>query len=173
VVYEVYRYTVWAGTACAVLYWLGRENWAGLELLALAFLAAPFHVPIAYRFFRRSLLYRRRDALGLPEATDQEILAFITEALDDAYIDWEWRPSRTGPSQNGAAQWREIAIGEGEQTIFVLADNGMIEVQHTDEDPEIFLDAVECVQYIIELKGVYDPINKVVPFDDPEESAPG
>lgn len=172
-VHEVYKYVVWAGTAFAVMFWLGRETWAGLEFFALALLAAPFHAPMAYRFFRRRLRHRRRDALGLPEATDQEILAFITEALDEAYIDWEWRPSRTGPSQKGAAQWREIAIGDGEETIFVLADNGMIEVQHTDEDPEIFLDAVESVQHIIELKGVYDPINKIVPFDDTEESAPG
>ncbi len=166
--YVIYKYAVWAGTSLAIVYWLGRDGWAGLEFAALMLLAAPFHIPMIYRFFRGHWLRRRRDALELPQATDQEILAFITEELDAAYIDWEWRPSG-----KAAAQWREIAIGEDDETIFVLADKGVIEVQHTDEEPEIFLDAVETVQYIIKLKGIYDPVNKAVPFDDLETIGPG
>lgn len=146
-------------------YWLGRGVWSGAELAALLLLAALLNGPMIYRACRDRWIRRRRDALGLPPATDQEILAFITEALDAAKIDWEWRPSPKPPSK-----WREIALGEDDDAIFLFVGNGVIEVVYGDDGPEIFLDEVELISHIISLRGIYDPIDKEIPFEDTDDN---
>ncbi|MGY8961366.1 MAG: hypothetical protein ACKVKG_17935 [Alphaproteobacteria bacterium] len=159
--YPVYKYAVWSGTAFALAFWIGTGSWGGAELAILVLLAAPLHAPIIYRPLRRRWLRCRRAGLGLPDAADTEILAFLTEALDSAEIDWEWRPRRSDP-----ATWTEFVIGEGETAIFIVVENGVVEIQAFSEDPELFLDAIDSLQYIMKLLGIDDPIGKEVPFDD-------
>jgi hypothetical protein len=158
--YPVYKYAVWSGTAFALAFWAGTRTWGGAEFVILVLLVAPLHAPILYRPFRREWLRRRRAALGLPDAVDMEILAFLTEALDAAEIDWEWRPKTDKP-----ATWSEFVIGEGETAVFVVVENGVVEVQAFAEDPEIFLDSIVSLQYIMKLLGIIDPIDKEIPFD--------
>ena len=57
-------------------------------------------------------------------------------------------------------------IGEGETAIFIVVENGVVEIQAFSEDPELFLDAIDSLQYIMKLLGIEVPIGKEVPFDD-------
>jgi hypothetical protein len=166
--YAVYKYAVWSGTAFALAYWFGALTWGGGEFAVLVLLVAPFHAPILYRPLRRMWLRRRRADLGLPDAVDTEILAFLTEALDSAEIEWEWRPRGDDPSI-----WTEFVIGEGETAVFVVVENGVVEIQAFAEDPVLYVDAVDSFQYIIMLLGIDDPIDKEIPFDEEGATALG
>ena len=165
--YPVYKFAVWSGTAFALAFWAGTEAWGSSEFTVVSLLIAPLYAPMAYRVLRHGWMRRRQNALGMPDARNSDILAFLTEALDSAGLDWEWRPKGDDPQF-----WTEFVIDEGEAGVFVTVESGVVEVQAYDEDPEVFLDVIESLHYIMLLKGISDPIDKEIPFDsDLQESS--
>lgn len=143
--FDLYKYAMAAITAALVSLWVAQRSWHGMELLALIVLVFPLYIPLLYRFGTWLWVARRRRLLGLPQASDRDIIDFIGEELDRCGVPWEWQVALRKMSH-----WDAIDVGdESEKPVFVRVRNGLIEVSSETEAATRFVDPVEAVDRIL------------------------
>lgn len=145
--FRVYWIVLAAVTAALLLLWAVQPLWSVFELFALLALLAPFYLPLAYRLAIRFWVVRQRRRLGLPVASDRDLIDFVAEELDHAGIAWQWRVAVRGTSDGD-----EIEIGEVDSdALSVKVRNGVLLVSETESGTSRFVDPVAAVDYAISL----------------------
>ncbi len=143
--FDLYKYAMAAITAALFFLWAAQSSWHGLELLALIILVFPLYIPLLYKLGVRLWVKRRRRQLGLPDASDRDIIDFIGEELDRCGVAWEWRVALRRLSN-----WDALDVGEeDEQPVFVRVRNGLIEVSSETEAASRFVDPVVAIDKIL------------------------
>lgn len=126
--------------------WFTQPGWRGLELLALCVFVAPLTAPLLYRLSVRVWVARRRRRLGLPAASDRDLIDFVGEELDRAAVEWHWRMGWRGVCDD------EIEIGDDDaDDLTVRVRNGMLMVGDTENGTSRFVDPAEAVDHAISL----------------------
>ncbi|MEX2615082.1 MAG: hypothetical protein WD767_03200 [Alphaproteobacteria bacterium] len=147
--FRIYWIALAAVTAALLLLWAVQPLWSALELFALLALLAPFYLPLAYRLGVRVWVARRRRLLGLPVASDRDLIDFVGGELDNAGIAWQWRMAMRGMSDGD-----EIEIGEDDSdALSVRVRNGVLLVSDRESGTSRFVDPVAAVDYAI---GLYE-----------------
>ncbi len=145
--FDLYKYAVMAVTFAVALIWSLQARWGAAELFALIAAVLPFHAPMLYRIGKRLWVARKRRRLGLPVASDGDIIGFVADELDRVGIAWQWRLTLRGTSR-----WDELEIGEeDEASIFVQIRGGVLNVSNEDAGATYFADPVEAVDYALNL----------------------
>lgn len=129
----------------SIVFWHPGLHVADLPLFLL--FLVPLYLPMAYHAVRQNWLRRQQESMGLPAASDDELLSFISEGLDEAFIDWEWQGAAYGGSL-----WHVIAIGPEDDPIFVKANSGLLEVEWGGAEFESFLDPIDALAFLCVLK---------------------
>jgi hypothetical protein len=151
--FDLYKYAMAAITAALVSLWSFQSSWRAMELLALVLLVFPLYIPLLYRFGTWIWVLRRRRRLGLPMASDRDIIDFIGEELDRCGVAWQWRVALRRTSN-----WDALDVGEDdEDPVFVRVRNGLIEVSSDEGGAVRFVDPVAAVDRILE---IYDGASK-------------
>ena len=140
--------TVLASVTLALAWlWLLQPGWRGLELFALFALVSPLFAPLAYRLAVWIWVAGQRRRLGLPAASDRDLIDFVGEELDRAAIDWHWRIG-----WRNATRGDEIEIGADEDDdLTVRARHGILMVGTTAAGTSRFVDPTAAVDYAISL----------------------
>ena len=145
--FRIYWIALAAVTAALMLLWAVQPLWSVFELFALLALLAPFYLPLAYRLGVRLWVARQRRLLGLPAASDRDLIDFVAEELDHAGIAWQWRVAMRGTSDGD-----EIEIGEADSDdLSVKAQRGVLLVSETESGTSRFVDPVAAVDYVVSL----------------------
>lgn len=145
--FRLYWITLASVTAALLLLWAVQPLWSVFELFALLALLAPFYLPLAYRLGVWIWVARQRRRLGLPVASDRDLIDFVGEELDHAGIAWQWRVT-----VRGAPDGDEIEIGEDDSNdLSVRVRNGMLLVSDSESGTSRFVDPVAAVDYAISL----------------------
>ena len=143
--FDLYKYTMAAVAAALLLLWVVQPHWGAFELFALALLAFPLCIPLLFRYGTRLWVARKRRALGLPRASDRDIIDFVGEELDRVDVPWQWRVA-LGKTSN----WNELEVGEDDEApIIVRIHNGMLFVESDTDDPARFIDPADAVDHIL------------------------
>jgi hypothetical protein len=145
--FDLYKYAMAAVTFAIILIWNLQSRWAATDLFALIAFISPLYAPFLYVFGKRLWVARKRRRLGLPAASDRDIIGFVGEELDRVGIAWQWCLSLRGTSR-----WDELEIGEeDEPSIFVRIRDGVLNVSNEDAGATYFADPVEAVDYALNL----------------------
>ncbi len=164
--FDLYKYAMAVITAALVFLWSLQSSWRVFELFALGLLILPLYVPLIYRAVTRLWIIRRRRQLGLPKASDRDIIDFIGEELDRNGVAWQWRVALRRTSN-----WDALDVGEDdEDPVFVRVRNGLIEVSSDEDSATRYVDPVAAVDRILEIyDGASKPDDAVfVDTDEPE-----
>ena len=143
----IYTIAVASITAALLGLWFSQPGWRGLELLAFFVLASPLYAPLLYRLAVRLWVARGRRRLGLPSASDRDLIDFVGEELTRAAIEWQW-----------AVHWRaggrgkEFEIGEDDADgLAVKVRNGVLMVSNQATGTTRFVDPVAALDHAISL----------------------
>ena len=142
----VYAIAVASVTVALLGLWFAQPGWRGLELFALFALAAPLYAPALYWLATRLWVAGRRRRLGLPAASDRDLIDFVGEELDRAAIDWHWRVGWRG------ARGDEIELGaDDDDDLSVKVRNGILMVGDRQNGTTRFVDPVAAIDHAIAL----------------------
>jgi len=145
--FRVYWIALAAVTAALLLLWAVQPLWSIFELFALLALLAPLYLPLVYRLGVRIWVARQRRLLGVPAASDRDLIDFVAGELDHAGIAWQWRVAVRGISDGD-----EIEIGEADSDdLSVKAHHGVLLVSDPESGTSRFVDPVAAVDYAISL----------------------
>jgi hypothetical protein len=134
-------------SAALLLLWYVQPLWGVFEFFALVILVFPLYIPLLYRLATRLWVARKRRRLGLPEASDRDIIDFVGEELDRVGVAWQWRVALRRTSH-----WNELDVGEDDEPpIFVRVRNGILEVSSDEDGASRFVDPVAAVDHVLAL----------------------
>jgi|GEM_PF-2974829 len=166
--FRLYAITLASITAALLLIWYLQPRWAGLELFALFALAFPLYLPLFYRWGVRSWVAWQRRRLGLPAASDRDLIDFVGEELDQADIVWQWRPGL-----RRATDADEIEIGDDvESGLSVRVRHGVLFVTDSETGTSRHVDPAAAVDDAV---GRYDGPKRVDAgiYGEDENESPG
>jgi broad specificity phosphatase PhoE len=144
--FAIYNIGLAAVSVALLFMWFVQPGWRGVELFALFALASPLYAPLLYRLATRLWVAQRRRQLGLPAASDRDLIDLVGEELDRAAIDWHWRLAWRGPGGN------EIEIGdEDADDLRVRVQKGVLTVGDTANGTTRFIDPVAALDHAIAL----------------------
>jgi hypothetical protein len=163
--FGLYQYAMAAITAALALLWAVQPQWGAFELFGLVVLAFPLYIPLLYRYATKLWVARKRRRLGLPRASDRDIIDFVGEELDRVDVPWQWRVALRKTSH-----WDEMEVGEDDEPpITVRIHNGVLIVENEEGDAARFIDPVEAVDHILTLYDGRVRLDEDI-FIEPEEA---
>ena len=164
--FDLYKYAMAAITAALAMFWYAQPQWSGFELFVLAVLAFPLYIPLLYRYATKLWVARKRLRLGLPSASDRDIIDFVGEELDRVDVPWQWRVALGRTSR-----WNELAVGEDDEPpITVRIHTGVLWIENEADDASRFIDPVEAIDHILVLYRGVVKLDEGM-FVEPEEPA--
>ena len=164
--FDLYKYTAAAITAAILLLWYVQPHWGGFELFGLAVLAFPLYIPLLYRYGTNLWVGRKRQRLGLPRASDRDIIDYVGEELDRVAIPWQWQVALGRTSH-----WNTLEVGEDDEPpLTVRIRNGILIVESDEGDAARFIDPLAAVDDILMRYRGRVPLDDEV-FVESEETA--
>ncbi len=147
--FDLYKYAMAAITAALLLLWFVQPSWGAPEFVALSLIVFPVYIPLLYRLGTRLWVMRQRRRLGLPRASDRDIIDFVSEELDRVGIAWQWRVALRKTSR-----WDELEVGEDDEPpVYVRVRNGILEVSDDESGASRFVDPVAAMDHVLTLYG--------------------
>lgn len=146
-VFDLYKYAVAAVSAAILLLWIVQPLWGVAEFFAIFLIVSPIYFPLLYRLGMKAWVARQRRRLGLPPASDRDIIDFIGEELDHMSVAWQWRVA-----MGKTSTWDTLDVGEDEEApVTVRVRNGLVEVSNEEIAVSRFIDPVAAVDHILTL----------------------
>ena len=147
--FDLYKYAMAAVTAVLILLWSMMDEWGAFEFIAIFLMAFPLYIPLLYRLGKILWVARKRRQLGLPTATDRDIIDFVGEELDRAVVPWQWTVALRRTSR-----WDQLEIGEDDEPpVYVRVDRGILEVSSDEAGSTRFVDPAAAVDYALSIYG--------------------
>jgi hypothetical protein len=139
--FRLYGIAVAALSLALLVLWFYQPLWSGLELAAAFLMISPLYLPLLYRLGVILWVRRQRRHLGLPDASDRDLIDFVGEELDHAGIAWQWRLAMRGTTHAD-----EIEIGEDEdRDLTVRVRHGVLFVTDSETGTSRHVDPVAAV----------------------------